>query len=364
MTEPLALKYRPKIFSEIEGQKINAVVLDRMVSAGEVPSGILFSGPRGSGKTSMARILASSLNASDLIEVDAASNGLVADVRGMIETLRYSTGGEYRVVIYDEAHSLTREAFNALLKTLEEPPSRTIFILVTTEPDKIPETVKSRLMEFTFRKIAPGTIMSKLSSVSEAEGIEVDNTLLTYISHRADGSLRDALMMLDQCWRASITDKETFLDMVGEEDVAPELVKAMMSGDHSNVFEVTDRLSERVPDPARIASTLVETLKNVLIIRAGGSGASLREDQKESIRTLALYLEPERIIAALRMLWDLRTRIRSSSDPRANLDLALVLITDIFSKGRTPPPAASQTPVQSASAQEPEKSRRMDFSEL
>lgn len=335
MTDVLALKYRPSTFSEIVGQRINAIVLDRMVTNDSLPQGLLFAGPRGSGKTSTARILANALDAGEPIEVDAASHGLVADVREMIETLRYSTGNAYRVVIYDEAHSMTREAFNALLKTLEEPPSGTIFILVTTEPEKIPETVKSRLMEFTFRKVSPSDIKSRLTQVITSENITVTEELADYIANEADGSLRDALMMLDQCWKAGIEDKPTFLEMSGEEDIAPDLILAMLTKDHSYIFQKISELSQRVPDPARMASALNDALKDVLILRAGGAIEATGDGYLKR-KTITAYLEPERVIASMRMLWELKTRIRSASNPRSNLDLAVVLITDIFTQGKQP----------------------------
>lgn len=339
----LALKYRPQTFPEVVGQRINALVLDRMVASNEVPQGLLFTGPRGSGKTSTARILANSLDAGEPIEVDAASHGLVADVRAMIDSLRFSTGHDYRVVIYDEAHSMTKEAFNALLKTLEEPPAGTIFILVTTEPEKIPETVKSRLMEFTFRKVTPNIIFDRLTQVQSQEGILADIDLLHFISQRADGSVRDALMMLDQCWKAGISDSETFLKMSGEEDVAPELLISMLTGDHKYIFQTADNLSQRVPDPNRLAGALTQVLKDVLVLKAGGE-LSCTGDSLTQRKTLASNLEPERIVAAMRMIWDLRTRVRSSPDPRGNLDLVLVLITEIFTQGRQPLPVPGKTP--------------------
>lgn len=359
MSEPLALKYRPRKFSEIIGQKINAVVLDRMVESDEVPHGLLFSGPRGSGKTSTARILAQALGDSEPVEVDAASHGLVGDVRELVSTLRYSSGSKYRIIILDEAHSMTKEAFNALLKTLEEPPAGTIFVLVTTEPEKIPETVKSRLMEFTFRKITPEVIRERLTLVRNNEKISIEDELLAYLSVRADGSARDALMMLDQCHRAGITDKQNFLQMIGEDEVTPELVLEMMTGDYQRVFQLTDELSQRVPDPMKLTNALTNTLKEILVLKSGGT-LDLPEDKNNKLRALALNLESERIVAAMRMLWDLRTKVKQSVDPRSNLDLALVLITDIFSQGRQ---IAPTIPKRDNAHVRPE-SRRLSFEEL
>lgn len=356
MTEVLALKYRPMDFKDIIGQHINAIVLDRMVASDSVPQGLLFAGPRGSGKTSMARILANALDAGEPIEVDAASHGLVADVREMIETLRYTTGSTYRVVIYDEAHSMTKEAFNALLKTLEEPPSGTIFILVTTEPEKIPETVKSRLMEFTFRKVTPAVILDRLLYVCDKEDIEIDRDLLTYITDRADGSVRDALMSLDQCWKAEITTKAQFLEMSGEEDVAPDLILAMLTKDHSYIFQKLEDMAQRVPDPAKIASSLNSTLKDILILRAGGAIEPTGEGLAKR-KTIAAVLEPERIVASMRMLWELKTKVRASSSPKSNLDLAVVLITDIFTQGKQPMTKPGASPV-------PQQERRLTIDEL
>ena len=356
MTEVLALKYRPTTFRDVIGQNINTVVLERMVATQSLPQGLLFAGPRGSGKTSMARILASSLDAGEPIEIDAASHGLVADVREMIETLRYSVGSEYRVLIYDEAHSMTKEAFNALLKTLEEPPGGTIFILVTTEPEKIPETVKSRLMEFTFRKVTPSVILDRLLFVCDKEGIEIDRELLVLIVDRADGSVRDALMSLDQCWKAGITSKSQFLEMSGEADVAPDLILAMLTKDHSYIFQNLEDMSQRVPDPAKIASSFNETLKDILILQAGGTISTTGEGLTKR-KTIASVLESERIIASMRMLWELKTRIRASSSPKSNLDLAIVLITDIFTQGK---PAMSKPGVSTTS----EAERRLTIDEL
>lgn len=348
------------------GQKATAVVLHRMVETDRVPSGLLFSGVRGSGKTSAARILASSLDAGDVIEVDAASKGSVTDVRDMIEMLRYSSGGSKRVVIYDEAHSMSKEAFNALLKTLEEPPAGVIFVLVTTEPEKIPATVKSRLMEFVFRRVSVAEISERLDAVAQREGVDASPELIAFLAERADGSVRDALMMLDQCHRADISTKSSFLNLAGERDVAPILVRAMLTGDHAYIFETVDELSQRVPDPSKLVSGIVGVLKDVLVLRAGGkvsaspAGLTARSE-------LAKFLEPERVLAAMRLLWDLKTKARQSTDPRGNLDLALVLVSEVLTRGREGTvnrPARSSTQPVVPVPQEPEVQRKLSLDEL
>jgi DNA polymerase-3 subunit gamma/tau len=343
-----------------------------MVQEDDVPQGLLFAGPRGCGKTSAARILATSLDAGEVVEVDAASHGLVADVREVIETLRYSTGGKYRVVIYDEAHSMSKEAFNALLKTLEEPPAQTVFILVTTEPEKIPPTVKSRLMEFTFRKVSAALTLDRLVHVSDLEQIDVEPELLTYLAERADGAVRDALVMLDQCARAEITTREEFLKLSGEEDVAPDLILALMTGDHSHIFDVTDELAQRVPDPHRLGALLTRTLKDVLVMKAGGT-VDASEEGLAKRKEIASHLEPERVVGAMKMLWDLRTRVRQSTDPRGNLDIVLVLVSEIFNTGRKVPVKPTYAPgpklevpvvEKSDSAPVPQEARRLTLEEL
>lgn len=361
MSEPLALKYRPTSFSEMVGQKINAVVLQQMVETNSVPFGLLFSGVSGSGKTTAARILANALDGSDVIEVDAASHGSVADVREMIESLKYSAGGNSRVVIYDEAHSMSREAFNALLKTLEEPPSGTYFVLVTTEPEKIPETVKGRLIEFSFTALTPSEIYDRLVFVSLEEDISISDELLAFLAERAEGSMRDALQLLDLVHRASITGVDQFRAMTGESDVAPEVVSALVSGDPARIFSQVEVAMQRMPDPSHISAAVVQCLKELLILRAGGQ-IKHSGDRLTLRHELTLQLEPERILAALKILWDLRTKVRNSSDPRGNLDLALILVSEIFTRGKQAPvqapvPAPRPTPA-------PEQPKRLTLSEL
>lgn len=340
------------------GQRLTAVVLSQMVATGSVPTGLLFAGVSGAGKTSTARILASKLD-SDMIEVDAASHGSVDDVRKMIESLKYSAQGDNRVIIYDEAHSMSKEAFNALLKTLEEPPAGTHFILVTTEPQKIPETVKGRLIEFNFTKLKPAEIFDRLVFVREEEQIEISDKLLALFSDRADGSMRDALMLLDLASRAGISDVEKFRELTGEADVAPELVEALDSGDADKIWTALGIAMQRVPDPNQIAAALVQVLKEFLILRAGGS-VSHTGERLQVRQDLAARIEPERILQAMKILWDLRSKVRTTSDPRGNLDLALVLVSEAFTRGKqisAPTPTVPKLPA-------PEPPRRLTLAEM
>jgi DNA polymerase-3 subunit gamma/tau len=361
MTEALALRYRPTTFEGIVGQRLTAVVLSQMVATGSVPTGLLFAGASGSGKTTAARVLANALGG-DVIEVDAASHGSVDDVRKMIESLKYSAQGDKRVVIYDEAHSMSKEAYNALLKTLEEPPAGTYFILVTTEPQKIPETVKGRLIEFTFNKLKPADIHDRLVYVVIQEEISISDPLLALFADRAEGSMRDALMLLDLASRAGIENVEQYRELTGESDVAPELVEALATGDASQIWSAVGTSMQRVPDPNQIAAALVQCLKEVLILRAGGqisiSGArlALRQD-------LAARIEPERILQAMKILWDLRSKVRTTADPRGNLDLALVLVSEAFTRGKQLPSQA-QAPAVVPKPPAPAPQRRLTLAEM
>lgn len=332
--QTLATQYRPSSFQEMVGQKATSAILQRMVEEDKVPSGLLFSGVRGSGKTTAARILASSVGAGEVIEIDAASHGSVQDVRDLLDVLKVSSGGLKRVIIYDEAHSMSKEAFNALLKTLEEPPASVSFILVTTEPHKIPETVKSRLMEFEFRKVSATQITERIAQVTRSENILMTKSLAILLGERADGSVRDGLMLLDQCRRAGISTKDEFLSLVGESDEAPTLVRAMLTGDHAHIFQVLEEVSLKVNDPYRLSDAIVGVLKDVLILRAGGT-LDMPDEAVAIRKEIASHLEPDRVLAALKMVWDLKTKARQAEEPRSNLNLVVVLVTEVFTRGRS-----------------------------
>lgn len=357
--QPLALKYRPTQFSDLVGQRINAVVLQRMVDTDCVPHALLFSGPSGVGKTTAARVLASSLNASDVIEVDAASNGGVDQIRSLIEVSRYSTGGSHRVLVLDEAHSITRQGFEALLKTLEEPPGNTIFVLVTTEPHKIPGTVLSRLVEFQFRSVSDADILDRIMIVMHREDVVLDSDLVNYLVKKAAGNVRTALMSVDQAHRAGVSTLPDYLQLTGEHDPAPTLLTACASGNHDEVFSVLDYQLSTVGGPAVITTSMISCLRDLLVLRSGGVLRAAGEDY-EIRRTLSLRLEPERVLAAIRILWEVRTKLRVE-DPRSSLEMALVLITDAFTRGKEPVPSV---PAPDHSSESTDAPRKMSIADL
>ena len=370
----LTLKYRPQTFAEMVGQPLTSIVLAQMVKTNSVPDAILFDGPRGTGKTSAARILAMELNPSEreqilagtslsVIEIDAASNGSVADIRSLIDQLRYSVGAERRVVILDEAHSITREGFNALLKTLEEPPAGVVFVLVTTEPHKLPETILSRVMEFEFRRVAPTDLLIRLQHVVDAEGLTVSPELLARLSETADGSVRDAIKNLDFVVRAGIDTDEDFNGISGQRDIAPALFAALLTGDHSKIFLTLDKILREVSDARVVSDALNLLFADLFVLKSGGhvsaTGASLEARVK-----LAKAVSSEAMYQAVTILWDLKTKVRQIEDQRAALSLALVLITDRLSSSARKDDVIAHSEPEPEVASEQDDVRPLTLSEL
>lgn len=343
-SKPLHLKYRPATFSDMVGQRSHFAILQRMAEAGKVPSVLCFSGPSGTGKTSTARILATAVEAMDVIEIDAASNGGVEKVRELLAILRTSTGGPYRFVILDEAQSITQQGFEAFLKTLEEPPEQTIFVLTTTQPHKIPDTIQSRMIEFQFRSITAGDIAQRLAYVAQKEEIKVERDLVLHLANRAGGNLRAALQSLDLAWRAGIETLRAYLDHAGEGDPAPILLATMMTGDHARIFDVLDDQLSRVASVSQITADLIALIRDLFVLKAGGV---LPEGQRFEVRKqLASRIDQDRLLLCIKVLWETRTKLRQAEDPTGNLTLSLILMSDALARGnpaRHVPPTVSST---------------------
>ncbi len=361
--EQLALKYRPTGFDDLVGQRAVNVVLRAMVDRDRVPTALLFKGCRGTGKTTTARILAAALNCEhppgpctacvsckavyagtsvDLVEIDAASNGLVDDIRALRQQVLYGVGGRYRVVVLDEAHSMSGAAFNALLKTLEEPPPGTVFILATTEPGRIMDTVVSRCMPFSFGRIAVADITARLEHICTAESIAVEPALLHRIAERADGSMRDAVMVLDQLTRVDITTLDGFTALVGDADHGLAILEPASRGDIAASFAALTDILTGGADTTAVTAAIADTLRDVLVLRAGGTptsqGAAL-----DGRRQLADRHDTTVWVTALTVLWDLKTKVRAGDDPRVLLDLTTAMLLERFTKagaGRQPPAEA------------------------
>lgn len=336
----LAARWRPTVFNDVVGQPHIVPILRAMVREDDVPSTLLFSGSRGTGKTTCARIFAAALNAPNadgdvdllsdvakevlagnspvVLEIDAASNGLVADVRAIRDTLAFGHSGRWRVVLLDEAHSMSREAFNALLKILEEPPPRTAFVLLTTEPHKILDTVRSRAMEFDFRRIADGDLVSRLRKVVETENIEVEPALLAEIASRSDGGLRDAIMTLDHVRRLGVKSVREFHESFGIVDVSVPLLVAAIKGDVVAGVQWIDRFFSVSPDTRALVKDLTATLRDLLVLNGGGT-VTTTEKRLEALRLISQKVSSEQAVALLHLVWDLSARLGAAYDEQRSL---------------------------------------------
>lgn len=374
MGEPLALKYRPRRFEDITGQVVVQKVLHKMVKDGSIRPALLFAGVRGTGKTTTGRIVAAALNCEEapngpctvcascvavqngtslsVVEIDGATSGLVGDIRALTEMVRYSVGGNYRVVLIDEAHSMSREGFNALLKTLEEPPERTVFILLTTEPGKILDTIVSRCMSFEFRRITTQDIVKRLRHIVSEEEIKISPELVACVAERANGGLRDAVMTLDQCAVAGVRTVEEFYELLGESDFAPDLIKHICARDlPQSLAVVTEQLS-KTGDIAGVSSALIACLRDILVLQAGGD-ISAQGEALDKRQALASLIESQRVFAGMRLLWDVKTKLRPGDSPRALLDLSVVMLIE-----------AMAPEVKSVASPAPEAEKRLTLDQM
>ncbi len=354
----LARRYRPKRFADLLVQDHVAAVLRGAVARGRVGHGYLLTGPRGVGKTTAARILAMALNCPnrdpsgepcgaceeclrvwtgaanlDVVEIDAASNRGVDDARDLRERAMYAASGEgrYKVYIVDEAHMLTREAWNALLKILEEPPPRVVFVFATTEPQKIGATaapVLSRLQRFDFRRIGPSAICGRLQEVLAKEGIQVEDDALTLIGRHADGGMRDALSMLDQCLsfgEGAITAARVreVLGLASDELYA-EVLALAAERRPAAVFPLIDRLVNAGIDLAEFIGGAGEVLRALLMLQLGSEPEGLTETMREALRRYREALAPGDALRMLKLLAESETTIRRGANTRLVVETLLL----------------------------------------
>ena len=275
MRQALYRMYRPKSFDEVFGQEHIIPILQNQIKSGSVSHAYLFAGPRGTGKTSTAKLFAKALNKGseiDTIELDAASNNSVDDIREIVDTVSLAPfQGQYKVYILDEAHMLSKSAFNALLKTLEEPPEHVIFILATTEPERIPPTVLSRTLRFDFVKITNDTIVKRLKIVLDSEEIPWDEEALYYIAQKSGGGLRDALSLLDKALSYGGLSTENVTIALGtvEADYHISLLRAIRNNEISETVKILEKIINSGTEPRVILLEIIEYLKNIILFRNG-----------------------------------------------------------------------------------------------
>lgn len=362
----LTLEYRPVRFAEVVGQEQVKPILRQMVRSGSVPPALIFAGTRGTGKTTMARILAAALNCDDeeqgdacgscpqckavqtggsmsVLEIDAASNGGVDEVRRLREICSYSHQGEWRVVILDEAHNMSREAFNALLKILEEPPPGTVFALLTTEEEKILGTVRSRAMSFVFRRLSTEQVLGRLREISGKEEIPAEESLFLEIVTRAEGGMRDAVMLLDQASRVGVKDGAGFRELHGILSVAPDLFEHALRGELAPGFQIIEDAWRKTGDAEAVVDDLTLLVRDLIVLRAGAELLPMSESDREVRGRLVSFVGLDILTRTIPLLWELKRRIKGagSTDQLATMSMAWVM----FCQALAPSPVASTEPV-------------------
>jgi len=349
-------KWRPHTFRNLVGQDHISRTLSQAITSGRIGHAYLFSGPRGTGKTSTAKILAMALNckegptpdpcghcescqrimdgsAMDVFEIDAASNRGIDEIRGLRETVKFAPAeGRYKVYIIDEVHMLTAEAFNALLKTLEEPPAHVVFILATTEAHKVPPTIQSRCQRFDFRRITVGEIQGRLRYICDEMKTEADDKALELIALQADGGLRDALSILDQCislsdGRVTEAQVQEMLGLVGHSWIY-RMTEALAAGKAQDVLNLVAELLRDGKDLRQIVAELELHLRSLMIYQAAGTveGLDLYAEPEDVLKKQTAFWNGETIMQMLARLHETTQELRWSPQPRITVEIALLAL--------------------------------------
>ena len=369
----LARKWRPKNFSELVGQETTKRILNNALSAKKIHQGYIFTGTRGVGKTTIARILAKCLNCEvagvsaepccncnsckgidkgsfpDLIEVDGASRTKVDETRELIESAQFApTHGRYKVYLIDEAHMLSSASFNALLKTLEEPPRHSKFILATTDPKKIPATIVSRCLQFNMKNLLPQQIVDQLRKVFGVEKIDFDEQSLWLIAHSAEGSMRDALSISEQAiaytnGKLSSDELTTMLGILGS-DYTLAVLELIQQQDVQKLFELTAKMATSAFDQQKFIDDLLALIHRVAISQASGSISSSSLYSEQTIYKLASSMAPEE----LQIYWQIglqgRQELSWAQDSMSALEMLLLRMIAFKPSSELPKPSHVQLP--------------------
>ena len=349
-------KWRPQSFKDLVGQDHISRTLSQAITTGRIGHAYLFAGPRGTGKTSTAKILAKALNcaegptpdpcgkceqcqkimggtAMDVFEIDAASNRGIDEIRDLRETVKFAPAeGRYKVYIIDEVHMLTSEAFNALLKTLEEPPEHVVFILATTEAHKVPPTIQARCQRYDFHRITVEDIEARLHTIVEQMGMQAEDEALAMIAVQADGGLRDALSILDQC-SVLTEDKITaervrqILGLVGH-DWIYRITAAIAQHEAQQVLEIIAELLRDGKELRQILAELSLHFRSLMIYQAAGSLAhmDLYAEQQEVLQEQSHFFTPEQVMAIIGRLHDAMNELKWSPQPRISVEVTLLAL--------------------------------------
>ncbi len=355
-----ARKWRPQKFSELIGQEPIVRTLTNAIRSGRISHSYLFSGTRGVGKTTTARIFAKALNCIDgpapepcdrcefcveiregrnvdVLEIDGASNTGVADVRDIIENIRYATAAcRYKVYIIDEVHMLSRSAFNALLKTLEEPPPKVVFLFATTEQHKIPETILSRCQRFEFKPLSQRQMVRQMEAICKHDGIQIDQASLEEIAKTGAGSMRDAQSLLDQVVAFSGREVnsgavEAALGIVGQK-VLERFVDGVSQRDAGNLLEQVQEIAANGKDLHFFCRDLIEYFRNLLVVKASRKPEQLINTyvcNLEALKRQAESFHPDELHQMFRVLARVETEMRFSSLPQAAFEMAVLRLTDV-----------------------------------
>lgn len=349
-------KFRPQSFNDVKGQDHIVTTLQNQIKNDRIGHAYLFTGTRGTGKTTIAKILARTINCEspvdgspcmecptckaisagtsmNVIELDAASNNGVDNIRQIVEEVAYPpTEGKYKVYIIDEVHMLSTGAFNALLKTLEEPPSYVVFILATTEVHKIPITIMSRCQRYDFHRISIDTIASRMKELMEKEGIEVEEKAIRYVAKAADGSMRDGLSLLDQCIAFYMGQKLTYdnvLKVLGaiDTEVFSRLLRNIIAGNITNAIELLEEIDVQGRDLNQFVVDFTWYLRNLLLLQTSDDMEDVLEMSSENMALLkeeAGMVDPEILMRYIQVLSALSNDIKYSSQRRVLIEIALI----------------------------------------
>lgn len=349
-------KFRPTEFKDVKGQDAVVTTLKNQIKTGRIGHAYLFCGTRGTGKTTVAKIFAKAVNCEhpvdgspceecemcktisagtsmNVIEIDAASNNGVDNIREIREEVAYRpTEGKYKVYIIDEVHMLSIGAFNALLKTLEEPPEYVIFILATTEVHKIPVTILSRCQRYDFKRISIDTICERLHELIEKEGLDVEDRAVRYIAKMADGAMRDALSLLDQCVAFYINQRLTYdhvLEVLGAVDteVFSRLLRQLLKRDVKQVIETVDELIMQGRELSQLAADFTWYLRNLLLIKSSEDMEDVLDVSTENLAQLkdeAQMVETDELLRYIRVFSELTNQLKYATQKRVLLEVAFI----------------------------------------